>query len=318
MGAKIIAELCQNHNGDRILLQEMVHAAAENGADIVKIQSIRSKELTHREKFDTGLVKRGKVKIIKRPYKDEYQRLKKLDLTVEEEKWFINECLRFGVSPMTTSFTRSSLREISNLGYEAIKIASYDCSSFELLKEAKKYFSKIYVSTGATYDHEIKKAAKILNGSDFELLHCVTIYPTPLEDLHLSRINYLRKYCSKVGYSDHSHVKNSGIIASKIALGLGVSCLERHFTILKDDQTKDGPVSINPNQLKELSEFNKKSRVEKMNEINNLMPNWQDLVLGDPIRELSNQEILNRDYYRGRFASFKNGIPVFNWEEVEI
>lgn len=318
MGAKIIAELCQNHNGDRILLQEMVHAAAENGADIVKIQSIRSKELTHRDQFDEGQITKGEVKIIKRPYIDEYQRLKKLDLTIEEEKWFINECLRFGVSPMTTSFTRSSLREISNLGYEAIKIASYDCSSFELLKEAKKYFSKIYVSTGATYDFEIEEATKILNGSDFELLHCVTIYPTPLEDLHLSRINYLRKYCSKVGYSDHSHVKNSGIIASKIALGLGASCLERHFTILKDDQTKDGPVSINPQQLNELSEFNKKSRVEKMNEINNLMPNWQDLVLGDPIRQLSKQEILNRDYYRGRFASFKNGIPIFNWEETEI
>lgn len=318
MGAKIIAELCQNHNGDRILLQEMVHAAAENGADIVKIQSIRSKELTHREQFDRGLIEGGEVKTIKRPYIDEYQRLKKLDLTIEEEKWFINECLRFGVSPMTTSFTRSSLREISNLGYEAIKIASYDCSSFELLKEAKKYFSKIFVSTGATYDFEIEEAAKILNGSDFELLHCVTIYPTPLEDLHLSRINYLRKYCSKIGYSDHSHVKNSGIIASKIALGLGASCLERHFTILKDDQTKDGPVSINPQQLNELSEFNKKSRVEKMNEINNQMPNWQDLVLGDPSRELSKQEILNREYYRGRFASFKNGLPVYNWEEKEV
>ena len=318
MGAKIIAELCQNHNGDRILLQEMVHAAAENGADIVKIQSIRSKELTHREQFDRGLIEGGEVKIIKRPYIDEYQRLKKLDLTIEEEKWFINECLRFGVSPMTTSFTRSSLREISNLGYEAIKIASYDCSSFELLKEAKKYFSKIFVSTGATYDFEIEEAAKILNGSDFELLHCVTIYPTPLEDLHLSRINYLRKYCSKIGYSDHSHVINSGIIASKIALGLGASCLERHFTILKDDQTKDGPVSINPQQLNELSEFNKKTRVEKMNEINNQMPNWQDLVLGDPSRELSKQEILNRDYYRGRFASFKNGLPLYNWEEKEV
>ena len=39
---KIIAELCQNHNGDIKILQEMVHAAAESGADYAKIQSIDS------------------------------------------------------------------------------------------------------------------------------------------------------------------------------------------------------------------------------------------------------------------------------------
>ena len=73
---KIIAELCQNHNGDKNILEEMVSAAAENGADYAKIQSMHSSELTHRERFDNGLIEGGKVKIIKRPYKDEYERLK--------------------------------------------------------------------------------------------------------------------------------------------------------------------------------------------------------------------------------------------------
>ena len=49
---KIIAELCQNHNGDRNILDEMVSAAAENGASYAKIQSMHSSELTHRERFD--------------------------------------------------------------------------------------------------------------------------------------------------------------------------------------------------------------------------------------------------------------------------
>ena len=81
---KIIAELCQNHNGDRNILDEMVSAAAENGADYAKIQSMHSSELTHRERFDNGLIEGGKVKVIKRPYKDEYERLKKLDLELED------------------------------------------------------------------------------------------------------------------------------------------------------------------------------------------------------------------------------------------
>ena len=53
---KIIAELCQNHNGDLKILKEMVHAAAEAGADYCKIQSIDSSELTHRERFDKGII----------------------------------------------------------------------------------------------------------------------------------------------------------------------------------------------------------------------------------------------------------------------
>ena len=175
-------------------------------------------------------------------------------------------------------------------------------------------FKKIFISTGATYDHEIETASEILNGTDFEFLHCVTIYPTPLKELNLSRINFLRKYSSKVGYSDHSHVKDTGIIASKIALAMGASCVERHFTILDDDQTKDGPVSITPIELKKLSDFNALSRYDQMKEINLEMSDWQDIVLGNPKRKLTEEELLNRDYYRGRFASFKDGQVIYNWE----
>ena len=57
---KIIAELCQNHNGDIKVLSEMVAAASEAGADILKIQSMRSKDLTFRERFEDGLIEGGK------------------------------------------------------------------------------------------------------------------------------------------------------------------------------------------------------------------------------------------------------------------
>ena len=62
---EIIAELCQNHNGD-IKIVEEVHAAAEAGANIAKIQSMKSSELTNRVRFDEGLIEGGKVKVIKR------------------------------------------------------------------------------------------------------------------------------------------------------------------------------------------------------------------------------------------------------------
>mgnify|MGYP001490524697 CR=1 FL=1 len=90
---KIIAELCQNHNGDLKILKEMVHAASEAGADYCKIQSISSAELTHRKKFDEGNFKDGKTIVIKRPYDAELKRLKPLDLSEDDQFKFLESFL---------------------------------------------------------------------------------------------------------------------------------------------------------------------------------------------------------------------------------
>ena len=314
----IIAECCQNHNGNVEILKNQIHAAAENGADYVKIQAIRSCELTHRNEFDNGIIdQNGNVLVIKRPFDAELERLRKLDLNLEAEAWFVEECKRAGVASMTTAFTISAARQIKDLGYEAIKIASYDCASFPLIKEVKKYWSTIFVSTGATYDEEIERTAEILNGINFHFLHCITLYPTPMEDLHLNRLSFLRRFTNNVGYSDHTHVESTGLIASKIALALGATSIERHFTILDKDETKDGPVSIKPEQLKELSDFSKLTRYEMMEIIKKKYPDWEN-TLGSFTRELSIKEKLNRDYFRGRFASLVSGKFIYNWEEVNF
>ncbi|HAA12183.1 MAG TPA: general stress protein [Cytophagales bacterium] len=313
----LIAECCQNHNGDREILKRMIHAAAENGADYVKIQAIRSGELTHRARFDEGVEENGEVKVIKRPFAAEQARLAKLDLSLDDEAWFVEECWRAGVGPMTTAFTRTGAREVKDLGYEAIKVASYDCASYPLLAELAEYWSKLFVSTGATYDNEIANAAKVLEGTDVTFLHCVTIYPTPLSDLHLRRISFLRQFSPQVGYSDHSKPKETQLKASKLALALGASCVERHFTILEDDQTKDGPVSVTPSMLAELREFADLSRRDRMQSIQEEYPEWEE-ALGNATRPLSHAEKLNRDYYRGRFASLAEGQFIYNWEDVDF
>jgi N,N'-diacetyllegionaminate synthase len=311
----IIAECCQNHNGSKEILKRMIHEAAENGADFVKIQAIRSRELTHRPQFDEGENNPdGTIKTIKRPYPPELERLSGLDLSIETEAWFVEECWRAGISPMTTVFTKASLNEVKEMGYEAIKIASYDCGSVPLLKMVKQYWKKVFVSTGATFDEEIKAASDALSDCDLHLLHCVTIYPTPLNILNLRRMSYLRKFATKVGFSDHSHVEQTGLRASMAALALGADVIERHFTVLNSSETKDGPVSINPAQLRELSHFASLERVDRMEILSREFKDWAQ-TLGVAQRELTSEELLNRDYYRGRLASVKNGLYDFNWEE---
>jgi sialic acid synthase SpsE len=315
----MIAECCQNHNGNKEILKKQIHEAAANGADFVKIQAIRSKELTNRPRFDEGLTDEdGAIKVIKRPFDAELARLSKLDLSLEDEAWFVEECWRAGVAPMTTAFTITGAREVKDMGYEAIKIASYDCASYPLLREVKKYWKTIIVSTGATYDHEIEKAAEILaDVPNFHLLHCLTIYPTPMDVLNLKRMSFLRRYSANVGYSDHSRVETTHLWASKIALALGAQSIERHFTVLEKDETKDGPVSINPQQLHELNEFAKLSRHEMIERIKKEYPEWEQTI-GSSTRNLSQAELLNRDYFRGRFASLVDGDFVYNWEEVNF
>jgi sialic acid synthase SpsE len=314
----LIAECCQNHNGSRETLKRMIHEAAANGADYAKIQTIRSREVTRRERFEEGEVDaNGTRRTIQRPYAPEVARLAKLDLSLDDEAWFVDECRRAGVASMTTIFTRTAAREIKDLGFTAVKIASYDCRSYPLLRDARRWWSTIVCSTGASLDAEIARAAEELRGTDFTMLHCVTIYPTPLEELHMRRMDWLRRFTPKVGFSDHTAPGATGLIASKIAFALGAECIERHYTVLRPDETRDGPVSITPAQLRELREFADRPRTERMELVRRERPDWE-LALGKVQRPLGAAEWLNRDYYAGRFASKIGGRDVFNWEDVDI
>ena len=311
----IIAELCQNHKGDRETMRKLIHAAAESGADYVKTQSIRAEFLAHRPRFDEGVVENGVIKVIKRPYQEEYDRLRLLDIDMEDHRWFINQCHEMGVKAMTTIFTRGVVDELATMEWDAIKVASYDCASFPLLRDLKSRFKKLFVSTGATYDKEIEKAAGILKGTDYTFLHCVTIYPTPLDKLDLSRIDYLRQFSPNVGFSDHTLVSRDGIKGAVAALYYGAEVIERHFTILEADQTKDGPVSITPALLKELVDYAQKNREELKEYVEESIPEYRSM-LGNKQRKLSPEELLNRDYYRGRFTTKDpEGKHLYNWEE---
>ena len=314
---EIIAELCQNHNGDIKILDEMVHAASEAGADTVKIQSMTSSELTNRQRFEEGLIEGSRVKVIKRPFKKEFDRLRKLDLTEDDHFKFIEMCQKYKIKYMTTIFSYSNIDLVENLGFKKIKVSSFDCASTKLLKEiTSRSFDSIVLSTGATFNREIEKASEILinSGKQYSMLHCVSIYPTPIEQAHLSRMKYLKRFSKTVGLSDHSNPEQNANIIPAVAIYLGAEIIEKHFTILPKDQTKDGPVSANPKQLKELVDLKKLTKNELKKFIDENV-NDINVLMGMENRDLSDMELLNRDYYQGRFASKnKSGEYKFNWD----
>jgi sialic acid synthase SpsE len=290
----------------------MVHEAAKSGADYAKIQALRSTELTRRERFEDGITERdGTVRAIKRPYEVERDRLAKLDLSDADEQWFADECKRAGIKSMITAFTRFSTQRFVSAGFDSVKVASYDCKSVALLQEVAANFKTVYVSTGATLDEEISTASKIFTRGQASFLHCVTIYPTPLDQLHLNRMAWLKQFSNQVGFSDHTTPASTDLRASKLAITLGADVLERHFTILEPHETRDGAVSVTPQQMHELKEFSLLSVDERKEKLDREWPEWQ-VGLGQEIRVLSPTELLNRDYYAGRVAAWIHGEQIFN------
>ena len=317
-----IAELCQNHLGKEKYVDKMLERCAISGADIVKLQFIYSRNLSFRSQFENGLSNGKKILDIRRPYQAEFNRLKKLELPMSFYKKFIKRCKYFGVRPMITCFAREDLVKIQDLGFKNIKVASYDCGSFPMIREICKKFKNIFISTGATFDDEIKKTKLICQKFKVNpvFLHCVTIYPTLQKDFNLKRISFLKSLTKNVGYSDHSPATNNKKnFASMAAIYFGARYIERHITILEPNMTKDGIVSIKPEDIKKIKYF---AQLEKSEMKRYLSENFNvdfKQIAGKQKRKLSDTELLNRNYYRGRFCSkiITNGQirDLFNWEE---
>lgn len=314
--AKVIADFGLNHQGSLETLKEMVRAAAEAGADYALIHSMKADDLVYRERFEQGRVEQGRVYAVKRPYREEYQRLKPLELSDEAHQIFVDECRSVGIRPLTTVYTRSRIPFLAGLSWREIAVSDYDCASYPMLRELAERFDHLFISTGAAFAEEVEKTARILKGRSFTFLHSVALYPTPLERMNLARMSYLRKFTKSVGFSDHSLAERDGLKASIAALYLGAEVIQRPFTLLDRASTPEGPMSVDPAQLKELVNYAKMSKGE-LEELVRRMPEFE-AMRGVKHPELSPEELLNRDYYRGRFASRVRGMVVFNWEEKKV
>ena len=89
------------------------------------------------------------------------------------------------------------------------------------------------------------------NNCSFELMHCVSTYPTKIEDINLHTINQLKQeYNCNVGYSGHEN----GVVVSLAAVVLGITSLERHITLDRTMYGSDQSASLELSGMKNLSE----------------------------------------------------------------
>lgn len=234
MRVTVVAELGINHNGSVETALAMVWAAAQAGADAVKVQHFSAAEFCTPEAEYKG---ERQVDLFRR-YELGYDQLSRI----------AQECRRCNVRFFGTPDSIQHGRELVALGAPWIKVGSDDLVNLDLIRDLAELGKPMILSTGMGSKEDIDHACQLV-GSDAILMHCVSRYPTPPEAANLGRIRELQRlYACRIGYSDHT----DGIEAAVLSVGLGAVMIEKHFTMSRDLAGPDHAFSADPIQFTEM------------------------------------------------------------------
>ncbi len=284
MSVFIIAEAGVNHNGSVDLAKKLIDAASNSGADAVKFQTFKAKNLATKNSEKANYQKN-----MTSQKESQFNMLKKLELSKEMHLELINHSKKKNIKFLSSPFDHESIELLNDLGLEIFKIPSGEITNLPYLKHIGKLKKKIILSTGMSNISEIRDALNILIQSgtkknNITILHANTEYPTPMKDVNLNAmITIGNKFDIDIGYSDHT----LGIEVDIAAVALGASCIEKHFTL---DRGMDGPdhkASLEPNQFKAM-----------VNAIRNI-----ELALGNGIKKPSKSETQNIQIVRKSIVS---------------
>ena len=274
MRPKIIAEIASSHNGDINIAKKMIKAAAETGVNIVKFQSWQSKNVDDND-----------------PDKRRYA---SLELSDNAHYILKEECEKNGVEFMTTCYDADRIDFLKKLGLKSIKVASTDLKHFNFLKKIRENFDEVIVSSGMSTKEEILKAIDILKSGKYTIMHCVSVYPCPIEKANLGKLIWLKNVADSVGYSDHTQ----GIEAAVFSMGMGVEYIEKHFTL---DRNMSQESHTTGKGLKPITTHNIADEPDVFKDL----CKWRDkyaVALGNGDLNLLPEEKLTRKKYTGRLG----------------
>jgi N-acetylneuraminate synthase len=236
----VVAEVNTSHFGKFDNAKLMIDRIAKSGCDSVKFQSWDANTLNSKSFYSENPIAR-------RMYN-------KLSLTQNELKK-LSEYSRFKkISFSSTAYSYDELDFLINQCSPAfLKIASMDIVYHEFIKEFANSGLPVVLSTGMASRKEIDSAVEIFakaNNPNLCILHCVSLYPAPANQLNLLSIQSLIRAFPDyiIGYSDHS----TDSLSPVIAYSLGAAFLERHFTLDNSKIGFDNQMASEPWQFTEI------------------------------------------------------------------
>lgn len=244
----IIAELSANHNGSYEKAVDIIHAAAEAGADAIKLQTYTADTITldsDREYFKIG---KGTVWEGKKLY-DLYQ---EAFTPWEWQPKLKAEAQKAGLDCFSSPFDKTAVNFLEAMNVPAYKIASFELVDIPLIKYTASKMKPMIISTGMANEDEIKDAVDAVystGNKDLALLKCTSSYPAKPEGMNLRTIpDIAEKFGVIAGLSDHS-LSNDVAIA---AVSLGARIIEKHITISRNHGGPDAGFSMEPAEFAEM------------------------------------------------------------------
>ena len=243
----VIAELSANHHQDVSQAIELVHAAADAGADAVKLQTYTPDTMTIDSNNEPFHIRGG-------PWSGRtmYDLYREAYTPWDWHSRLAEEAAMRSIHLFSTPFDISAVDYLDEMGVPAYKNASFEITDIPLLRHMASKGKPIILSTGMASLSEIEAAVHTIEtngGGDVLLLHCVSSYPAPPEAMNLKTIPHLRDSFGKpVGLSDHT----LGIGAPVAAVALGACAIEKHFVLSRKTEGPDSAFSLEPAELKEM------------------------------------------------------------------
>ena len=241
----IIAEAGINHNGSLEQAKALIDAAVEAGADAVKFQTFRAKNLVTptapMAEYQKANLGSGNT---------QFEMLEKLELQVADHKTLIAYCESRNITFLSTPFSIESAELLAELDLPAFKVPSGEITNTPFLRHVASKKIPMIISTGMSNLAEVERAVSVVREvgmEDFVLLHCVSNYPASVASTNLRAMETLATaFRCPVGYSDHT----LGITVPIAAVAMGAKVIEKHFTLSRDLEGPDHKASLEPSELK--------------------------------------------------------------------
>lgn len=242
----VIAEVGVNHNGDEGVARELIVAAKQAGADVVKFQTFRADDL--------AVASAQTADYQARQVGAESQRamLRRLELPLDAFVRLKEFSEAQGIGFLSSPFDEDSVDALAKMGVFAFKVGSGEITNFPLLQRIARTQKPLLMSTGMADLAEIRAAVNWVKKQgvrDLVLFHCVSDYPTALKDLNLNFLLMLKKeFQHPIGLSDHS----LSSVVPAAAVALGARWIEKHLTLDCNMPGPDHQASLDPKRFADM------------------------------------------------------------------
>ena len=247
----IIAEMSGNHNQSLERALNIVDAAANAGADAIKLQTYTADTITLNSNKKEFTIK-NKSSIWSG--ENLHSLYTKACTPWDWHHEIFKRAKEKGILCFSSPFDETAVDFLEDLDVPAYKIASFENNHIPLIKKVAKTGKPIIISTGMANLNDLELAVNTAreNGcKELILLKCTSTYPANPKDSNIKTIPHMRKlFNTQIGLSDHT----LGIGVAISAVSLGATVVEKHFTISRKDGGVDSSFSLEPDELEKLVE----------------------------------------------------------------